>query len=579
VIGRRATVRFEGELTLPPLQGICTELRSLAGDYDGARYGLVVEPRTAFLRLRRDHRIIRDAKAPALAKAIIAPLAERVGEVHCDDESDLPTHDYRVQYGETDWDALRRLLAEDGVSFVYDFDTSCDLRLVPDTTRLELARRTLPYLAGAGLGATDDRVVARVAVVAAARVESTRVSDEWVYRPDFDATASAALAREGATLEDYFFEPGVLDSEGELGRQARLRLLEVAVPATTLEVETNALVLPGTVLAIENAPVPAAERELLVVAVKSRWSAGREQAQTVHVLTCIDRRRRWVPPRLPKVRIAGIQRATIVGEGEIDVDALGRVLCCFRWDRGKLTSRRVEVSQAWAGAGYGHFAQPRVGDRVLVSYLDGDPDEPIVVGRVHDAKNVHPLSLPEQADTSTWCTKSTPGGEGYNEIGLCDTAGAELFWTHAQLDAEHVVGRDVRGAVGRDFTLDVARHTTMNLTGLTSVSAASPTTWKGVDLDIDADGHLAIKSNSRRDTVTADFDLSVGGNYNVVAGAGEYHTTPHLQVIASSQIFLTVGGSFLLLKPGSITLACGGSTLTMTPGKMTLVSPLIELNP
>jgi type VI secretion system secreted protein VgrG len=418
-----------------------------------------------------------------------------------------------------------------------------------------------------------------VAIVASARVEATRVSDEWIERPDFEATTAASLLRAGATLEDYFFETGVENTEGELTRQARLRLLERTVPASTLEIETNALVVPGTVLSIENPPLSEAERELLVLEVQSTWTAGRDRAQTVHVLTCLNRQRRWVPPRLAKPRISGIQRATIVGDGEIDVDSLGRVLCSFRWDRGKLASRRVEVSQAWAGTGYGHFAQPRVGDRVLVAYLDGDPDEPVVVGRVHDAKNVHPLGLPDQADTSVWRTKSTPGGEGYNEIGLRDTAGAELFWTHAQLDADHVVGRDVSATVGRDLTLDVARHTNMRLTGLTNVSAASPTTWKGVDLDIDADGHLAIKSNSRRDTVTANFDLSVGGNYNVVAGAGEFHLTPHFQVVASSQIFLTVGGSFLLIKPGSVTLACGGSSLTMTPGKMTLVSPLIELNP
>jgi type VI secretion system secreted protein VgrG len=316
-----------------------------------------------------------------------------------------------------------------------------------------------------------------------------------------------------------------------------------------------------------------------VLEVKSSWTAGREQAQTVHLLTCLDRQRRWVPRRLPKPRVSGIQRATVVGEGEIDVDALGRVLCSFRWDRGKLASRRVEVSQAWAGSGYGHFAQPRVGDRVLVAYLDGDPDEPVVVGRVHDAKNVHPLSLPDQADTSVWRTKSTPGGDGYNEIGLRDTAGAELFWTHAQLDAEHVVGRDRATLIGQDQSVEVKRNSKVKVGGFTDVLAGKPTTWKGVDLDIDANGHLAIKSNSRRDTVAANFDLSVGANYNVVVGAGEFHTTPHFQVLASSQIFLTVGGSFLLIKPGSVILACGGSTLTMTPGKMTLVSPLIELNP
>ena len=186
----------------------------------------------------------------------------------------------------------------------------------------------------------------------------------------------------------------------------------------------------------------------------------------------------------PKPRIHGIQSAVVVGphasartaadpggaalgpaldgaataaallDNEIYVDELGRVRVQFNWDReGQFdggSSIWMRVSQGWAGGGYGLFTIPRVGHEVLVAFLDGDPDAPIVVGSVHNVVEPVPFKLPENKTVSTWKTASSPGGGGFNELRFDDAAGREHVYLQAQHDMDHLVKRDLKQAVGRD---------------------------------------------------------------------------------------------------------------------------------
>lgn len=595
LIGKRSQVSFDDEIDLPSLFGVCTAVRHLSDDYEATFWNLTLEPRTAFLKLRRDHRIFRDLDASGIANALVQPLAAKVGAVRTGDLQGLPVHEYRVQYGEANLDALKRLLAEDGVSFLYDFRNECDLLLTTNTTTLEVGKRRLPFLAGASLAAGGGPVVTRVSPAARERVQRVQLRDDWMERPDFDAIGVFGVQLEGEELEHYAFDVGVENSQEELDRQAQLRLIELAGPARAVEVETNAFHTPGMALTIENSPVPEASVELLVVAVTSEWSASAGEARTWHRLWCIDREQQWVPPRMPKPRISGVQRATVVGEGEIDTDDYGRVLCVFDWDRGKTSSRRIEVSQAWAGMGYGHFTQPRTGDAVLVAYLDGDPDEPIIVGRVHNGKNRAPLSLPSAKDTSVWRSKSTPASDGYNELGMRDTSGEELLWLRAELDYQSVVQRDSRMDHGRDYSMAVGRHASIKVDGLTNIVCQAPATWRGVDLEVDASNQFKLSCDVRVETVGGSYRLSVGSLYRVQVAGDERHLVDAqfkvnagtleltagggLIQMANGTIHISIGGSSVTLTDGALVLASNGSTLTMNAGSITASSPFIHLNP
>jgi type VI secretion system secreted protein VgrG len=143
-------------------------------------------------------------------------------------------------------------------------------------------------------------------------------------------------------------------------------------------------------------------------------------------------------------------------DNEIYVDEMGRVRVQFNWDREGLhdahSSIWMRVSQGWAGGGYGLFTIPRVGHEVLIAFLDGDPDCPIVVGRVHNLMEPVPFKLPENKTVSTWKTASSPGGAGFNELRFDDAAGREHVYLQAQKDMDHLVNNNLKQGVGGDST-------------------------------------------------------------------------------------------------------------------------------
>lgn len=155
-----------------------------------------------------------------------------------------------------------------------------------------------------------------------------------------------------------------------------------------------------------------------------------------------------------RVALDGAATAAALLDNEIYVDEMGRVRVQFNWDReGQLdgnSSIWMRVSQGWAGGGYGLFTIPRVGHEVLIAFLDGDPDAPIVVGSVHNVVEPVPFKLPENKTVSTWKTASSPGGAGFNELRFDDAAGREHLYLQAQKDMDHLVKSDFKEAVGHN---------------------------------------------------------------------------------------------------------------------------------
>jgi type VI secretion system secreted protein VgrG len=183
-------------------------------------------------------------------------------------------------------------------------------------------------------------------------------------------------------------------------------------------------------------------------------------------------------PQTPKPRIAGVQSATVVGPAgdEIYCDELGRVRVQFPWDReGKRDERSscwMRVSQAWAGAGFGCVQIPRVGQEVLVAFYDGDPDQPVVVGRSHNTTQPVPYPLPAHKTKSTWKSDSTPRADGYNEIRYDDAQARELVYLQAQRNLQKLVKRNETERTGHNRFVVVGKNRH-------AVVAASHTTLVG----------------------------------------------------------------------------------------------------
>jgi type VI secretion system secreted protein VgrG len=170
------------------------------------------------------------------------------------------------------------------------------------------------------------------------------------------------------------------------------------------------------------------------------------------------------PPARPKPRMAGPQTAVVVGSGEIETDSYGRVKVRFHWER--LNSRDgpnvcwVRVSSPWAGNGFGFIQVPRVGDEVVVDFLEGDPDQPLITGRVYNAARMPPWALPGNASQSGFVTRSTPGGDATmaNVLRFEDKKDQEQVWLHAQRDQLIEVEHDETHTVGNDRQQTVEHH-------------------------------------------------------------------------------------------------------------------------
>ncbi|WP_193054569.1 type VI secretion system Vgr family protein, partial [Halomonas citrativorans] len=171
----------------------------------------------------------------------------------------------------------------------------------------------------------------------------------------------------------------------------------------------------------------------------------------------------WRPTPNPKPRVDGPQVAFVVGpEGEeIYCDEHGRVKVQFPWDRyaepNETASCWVRVAQGWAGGGYGSIAIPRIGHEVIVSFLEGDPDQPLVTGRTYHAVNTAPYPLPEHKTRTVLRTQSHKA-DGFNELRFEDEAGEEQIWLHAQKDLELLTLNDRTEEIRRDSHLKLHRN-------------------------------------------------------------------------------------------------------------------------
>ncbi len=455
LIGAELSARFQHEAFLPAVRGVIAEIEQKSFDAKGRSHYLVrVVPPLALLRHRAGHRIVQHEGLCAIAVAVMKSAGHEPTLKITDDAA----REYTVQYGETDLGFAQRLLAEAGVGFYFDHHSGSEPVLFDDLSASASPRAGAPYRPEEG------RVEGRPHVHfahASARVRPGRVAlrDYDYQRPDLELAAELgadrARTRELA-LEQYEVEIGDPANAGDPKKLAKRILEELRARASTTRLLTSFALPAGSELVLEDAPRPDLVAPLVVLACDTHVTQSHDGAHVLSTLTVAPKSVPHRPERLPKPRIWGSQTAVVVGEEgeEIDVDDQGRVCVAFHWDRRGIRSgaptRRVRVSQAWAGPGYGLMTIPRIGDEVVVTYLDGDPDEPLIVGRVHNRVAPPPLSLPQEKTRSIWKSRSTPNAEGANHIVLEDLAGKELLELHAQLDMNEHVNRHATRSVGEN---------------------------------------------------------------------------------------------------------------------------------
>jgi type VI secretion system secreted protein VgrG len=467
--------------------GLCKEVHQIAAEESGlSTYEIEIVPTLWLATQRRNYRIFQGMSDVDIAVRL---LGEWGVEPALNLSGAYKARRYRVQYGETDFAFICRLLEGAGVSFYFSDESGSTGLALSDAPHASTPRA--PRVPFRDHPSDSDREhVTAVRVGRRVRPGRFTVRDHDYRRPatfDLRGTASA-LGGVEERLEDFVYAPGAFLVEGgngdatphadDRGRfradpaegeaMARRRLEAHRSEALTCTFETNALDLaPGVVFGMQWHPQRelCEDRDLLVVASTMSGTTGRRLKHAC------EARSVELPFRpaltTPKPEVRGVESATVVGpEGEeIHTDEFGRVRVQFHWDRegqwNAQSSCWMHVSQPWGGAMYGGINLPRIGQEVLVDFLGGDPDRPIITGRVYTNLQRVPYKLPENKTQSGWRSCSTERTGGFNEIMFEDAAGNELVRMQAERDLVKVVKNDERRTIGQDRFSRIGRDDRM----------------------------------------------------------------------------------------------------------------------
>jgi type VI secretion system secreted protein VgrG len=456
--------------------GVCSHVEQVqveVSDKGESTYFLRIVPDLWRLTQRVGNRIFQRKTLPDIVALVLAEWKIEPKKIL--NETYLP-HDYVVQYGETDFSFVSRLLERAGITFHFTFATTAATLL----TLTDQPQRG-PVRPGPAISWVDHpnrsaqlELVTNVRVTQGVRPGKYTVREhDFRKKPDFPFFSHAAPAAPPEDFyEQYHYRPGgslrvdppdggnggtpVADDRGkvrasqqELDGGAGRGLASVRRSRREVLFQSNCVDLaPGILFAIDRLPRSDLQPsdQLLVAGFTVEGAAGDLWTFTGRAVYA---KYAYVPDlKTPRPRIAGVQSAVVVGPPgkEIYTDELGRVRAQFHWDReGKYddeSSCWMRVAEPWAGAGYGVQLLPRVGHEVLVGYLDGDPDQPLVVGRVYNMLNPVPHKLPDHKTRSTWKGDSSPHDGGFSEILYEDKKSEELLFVQAQRDLQKLVKRE-----------------------------------------------------------------------------------------------------------------------------------------
>jgi type VI secretion system secreted protein VgrG len=563
VLGREATLRLRrAGLEERVVHGEVHAAELVLAGAGSPLYRLTIRPRLARLGVGARSRVFQERTVPEIVAAVLDGWKVKHRSALA---GTYPKREMTLQHRESDLAFVSRLLEAEGIWYRFEHAADGHELVLADGKGAYVQGGSVAYAhsdLGAGTGS-----VTRVERTARL-VPGTAASRDYDFeRPMLEVSGKA---QEGDGPEVYEW-PGGYRGPAEGKRLARTRLEELRHGAETFEGKGTSLVpAPGTTLGLEGFA------ELLAVRVVHRAEQGRARggdARTSYenAFDAIDAGRPYRPRRrTPWPRMAGIQTATVVvpaGE-EVHTERHERVKVRFRWDReGKAddtASAWVRLAQPWAGAGMGAAFVPRVGQEVVIRFLDGDPDRPIVVGAVYNGQNVPPLELPHQKTRSTVRTASSPGSEGYNELRFEDDAGREQVFLHAERDRELEVRAEEERAVRGSAALTVDEDRTKRVLGSQRLDVARDDTRAVGTLETTtvAIARTVTVAGSHDERVGAVQAVTVGGAQSVMVGAASVVTVGAAAALnVGGGYAVNVGGALNQLVVGVKSTEIGGASL------------------
>ncbi len=564
LIGASANLDLERADLRRSVYGIITRVDYLGVEVDHLHVRVYLVPALRLFAQRVDTRIFQDQTVPEILELVLkAPLMELGRKcVTRFARDDYPKRDYCVQYRESDLEFASRLMQEEGITFFFEPDDQAraetlilidngddfpDVSVLydepvpivvdsPDSVPVE-SLRNLDWIQPE----QSSRVVVRgfnwkdpttelEGIAEDPRPIRERIREVYLHgerRKIVDAADDAMF--DGTAIEEQ--EPEALRRMQAIARSGRRGHGRSNVTGFS----------PGSVFTLDDHGIDSlSEQRFLLTRVVHTGDCPDQGKQNDPDATRYENRFECVPAGMPfrpapvlrRPRVFGPETAIVTGppNEEIHVDQHGRIKIRFHWDRispfDDSASCWVRVAQMFAGPGWGTVFIPRVGMEVIVEFLDGNPDRPIVTGCVYNGHNSLPYTLPDEKTKTVIKTSSSPGGNGYNELTFDDLAGAEKFIVHAQKDLTSTVENDRTRLVGRNEAVSVKGNRTVSVTG------------------------------DQTTTITGKQSITVKG------GRSSLDVTGHCVTTASDTAFLSA--------PNKITFQCQGSFITLEPTKITI---------
>lgn len=651
-VGFTASFRAESQHAASPLGGV----RELTGLLDAmelveaepgalSTYRLRLIPALSALDLRSNLRLFQDATIPAMVESLLAEwklpfewqLQGKRAQVG-DEEGEYRVLALRTQYQESDLAFVHRLLEEAGIAYTFDHQNG-QTRILLNDAFTTAAPRPGPIPFYATPNPKDPiEYVTKVRIARKQHAPKVSLTDYDPLRPDFDlskdkdqpatppwkqtehreydANRSVALATGNGDTPFADDRGPYRHSDTKLQQEAELSLSALTSHDTEVSFELATIDLhPG--MTFEISEHPALEGVKLLCT--RRVIEGDANTDWVTRCVAVPAKSAYRPPRRTRrPRAVGMISAVVVGpdKGEIHVDEHGRVRVQFLFDRTGVLNERsspwIRVSQLGAGAQMGFMALPRVGQEVLVDFFDGDPDSPVVLGRVFNRGQPVVFKLPDHADRSAIRTSKSPGGAGWSEVVFDDKSGEELFYFQSEHNVRAMIEHDAKHTTGarrvQEVGTDVRERTIGNRTQETRgervdiVDGRRVEETKGKEhrLKIVEDSFDIVEQDRLSTTVESEHAIVCGSRFELVAKNNEVRTGSRIEGLGA--LSRSVGGSIgiaigekgkylakatdahfiagddIVLDAPDITIKGGGGFIRIDPSGVTIQGSIVKIN-
>jgi type VI secretion system secreted protein VgrG len=577
IIGQNVTIRVSLVDNSPRyFNGFVSRFSQSGSDERFTHYQMEVVPWLWFLTRIADCRIFQEKTIPNIIEEVFKSRGFKDYKLSLTASYDQ--REYCVQYRETDFNFVSRLMEQYGIFYFFEHQNGKHTLVLADS---ESVHQPCPKQATAHYGVTPGDLSQDT--ITGWQMEQELRTGKFSHTDyNFETPSANLLADEptvvnvgGNSMFEMYDYPGeyLNRSQGKTLASVRMQEEEATHLLSSGSSDCRAFTSGYKFTLEDHYRKDVNDSYVLtevqhVASVGSSYSLGDASGGEHYSnhFTCIPANVPFRPPRItPKPFVQGPQTALVVGKSgeEIWVDKYGRIKVQFYWDRqGKKDDKSscwIRVSQPWAGKSWGAMWIPRIAQEVIVDFLEGDPDRPIITGRVYNAEHMPAYTLPDEQTKSYFKSYSSKGGDGFNELRFEDKKGEEQVFMHAEKNLDIRVKNNEYETVCKDLHLIVEQDRFEHIK-----NDHHETVDRDQAQSVGRDHHLTVKGKQA-------VEVDGSHSFKVTGDVAEQFGSNHSEQV-SQALYLKAGMTIVLEAPMGITLKCGGNSVVLDPSGVTLAS-------